>query len=217
MIMAQLRDLSRIRGWNRGASRRGALDVDAGIFLDDVEDDVGHGPVDVGNGQEPLDEAVEVLALREAPDDEAVPVSRDIVHGGHVGVLSDPLLGLDELALGDADSADGREANAKILRVDDGDIAVVDPEYFGVGLAAVIAVRISKGKLIETQKRIAQDPHVAAVYDVTGDWDCFIVGRFAEREDLNGFVKGLLAIPHVDRTVTHVVLNVVKEDPRVHV
>jgi len=95
-----------------------------------------------------------------------------------------------------------------------GYIPVVDPEYFGLGLAAVVAVRISKGKLIETQKRIAQDPHVAAVYDVTGDWDCFIVGRFAGREDLNGFVKGLLAIPHVDRTVTHLVLNVVKEEPR---
>ena len=98
-----------------------------------------------------------------------------------------------------------------------GYVPVVDPEYFGIGLAAVIAVRISKGKLIETQKRIAQDPHVATVYDVTGDWDCFIFGRFTGREDLNDFIKGLLAIPHVDRTVTHLVLNVVKEEPRIPV
>jgi DNA-binding Lrp family transcriptional regulator len=98
-----------------------------------------------------------------------------------------------------------------------GYIPVVDPEYFGIGLAAIVAVRISKGKLIETQKRIAQDPHVSAVYDVTGDWDCFIIGRFTGREDLNDFIKGLLAVPHVDRTVTHLVLNVVKEEPRIHV
>ena len=95
-----------------------------------------------------------------------------------------------------------------------GYVPVVDPEYFGIGLSAIIAVRISKGKLLETQRRIAQDPHVAAVYDVTGDWDSFIVGHFSGREDLNGFIKGLLAIPHVDRTVTHIVLNVVKEEPR---
>jgi DNA-binding Lrp family transcriptional regulator len=95
-----------------------------------------------------------------------------------------------------------------------GYVPVVDPEYFGIGLSAIIAVRISKGKLLETQRRIARDPHVAAVYDVTGDWDSFIVGRFSGREDLNGFIKGLLAIPHVDRTVTHIVLNVVKEEPR---
>jgi DNA-binding Lrp family transcriptional regulator len=95
-----------------------------------------------------------------------------------------------------------------------GYVPVVDPGYFGIGLSAIIAVRFSKGKLLETQKRIAQDPHVAAVYDVTGDWDSFIVGRFSGREDLNGFIKGLLAVPHVDRTVTHIVLNVVKEEPR---
>ena len=95
-----------------------------------------------------------------------------------------------------------------------GYVPVVDPEYFGLGLGAIVAVRISKGRLLETQRRIARDPHVAAVYDVTGDWDSFIVGRFSGREDLNGFIKGLLAIPHVDRTVTHIVLNVVKEDPR---
>jgi DNA-binding Lrp family transcriptional regulator len=97
-----------------------------------------------------------------------------------------------------------------------GYVPVVDPEYFGIGLAAIVAVRISKGKLLETQKRIARDPHVAAVYDVTGDWDSFIVGRFSGREDLNGFIKGLLAIPHVDRSVTHIVLNVVKEEPRLN-
>jgi DNA-binding Lrp family transcriptional regulator len=98
-----------------------------------------------------------------------------------------------------------------------GYVPVVDPEYFGFHLAAIIAVRISRGKLLETQKRISRDVHVAAVYDVTGDWDSFILGRFTDREDLNGFIKKLLAIPYVDRTVTHIVLNVVKEDPRVAV
>ena len=98
-----------------------------------------------------------------------------------------------------------------------GYVPVVDPEYFGIGLSAIIAVRISKGKLLETQRKISQDFHVAAIYDVTGDWDSFIIGRFAGREDLNGFIKKLLAIPYVDRTVTHIVLNVVKEEPRVAV
>jgi DNA-binding Lrp family transcriptional regulator len=98
-----------------------------------------------------------------------------------------------------------------------GYIPVVDPEHFGFHLAAIIAVRISRGKLLETQKKISHDSHVAAIYDVTGDWDSFIIGRFTGREDLNGFIKKLLAIPDVDRTVTHIVLNVVKEEPRVAV
>jgi len=98
-----------------------------------------------------------------------------------------------------------------------GYIPVVDPEYFGVNLIAVIALRISKGKLLETQRKISQDPRVTAVYDVTGDWDSFVIGYFKDREDLNRFIKKLLGFPFVDRTVTHIVLNVVKEERRVYV
>ena len=92
---------------------------------------------------------------------------------------------------------------------------LVDPSSFGLGLIAIIAVRITKGKLIETQKKISLDPRVTAVYDVTGEWDSFIIGYFKDREDLNAFIKKLLSFPLVDRTVTHIVLNVVKEERRV--
>jgi len=98
-----------------------------------------------------------------------------------------------------------------------GYIPIVDPEYFGINLIAIVAVRISKGKLLETQKKISQDARVMAVYDVTGDWDSFVIGYFKDREDLNRFIKKLLAFPFVDRTVTHIVLNVVKEERRVAV
>jgi DNA-binding Lrp family transcriptional regulator len=95
-----------------------------------------------------------------------------------------------------------------------GYVPIVDREHFGIGLVAVVAARISRGKLIEAQKKISRDPHVSVVYDVTGEWDSFIVGHFTGREDLNAFIKKLLAIPDVDRTVTHIVLNVVKEELR---
>jgi Lrp/AsnC family transcriptional regulator for asnA, asnC and gidA len=95
-----------------------------------------------------------------------------------------------------------------------GYIPVVDPEYFGVNLIAIIALRISQGKLLETQKEIAEDPRTVAVYDITGEWDSLIIGNFKDREDLNFFIKNVLAKKYVDRTVTHIVLNVVKEEKR---
>ena len=98
-----------------------------------------------------------------------------------------------------------------------GYVPVVNPEYFGIHLIAIIAVRISKGKLLEAQKKISQDQRVAAVYDVTGEWDSFIIGHFKDREDLNRFIKKLLSLPNIDRTVTHIVLNVVKDEKRVSV
>lgn len=96
-----------------------------------------------------------------------------------------------------------------------GYIPLVDPEYFGLKLIAIIALRISKGKLLETQQQIAKNPKAVAVYDITGEWDSLIIGYFKDRQDLNDFIKDLLSLENVDRTVTHIVLNVVKEERRI--
>ncbi len=95
-----------------------------------------------------------------------------------------------------------------------GYIPVLDPEYFGFTLMAVVALRISDGKLIEAQEKIAEDPRVLAIYDVTGEWDSIVIAHFKGREDLNKFIKTILAQKYVDRTVTHIVLNVVKDERR---
>lgn len=95
-----------------------------------------------------------------------------------------------------------------------GYIPLLNPEYFGFSLMAVINLRISQGKLLETQKKIALDRRVMAVFDVTGDWDSVLIGCFANREDLNQFVKKILSLKYIDRTDTHLVLNVVKNEPR---
>lgn len=98
-----------------------------------------------------------------------------------------------------------------------GYIPVLDPKHFGYDLTAIIAMRISHGKLIETQEKIAEDPRVFAIYDVTGEWDSLVSGRFKNPEDLNQFVKNLLSQRYVERTVTHLVLNVVKDERRLFV
>jgi len=108
----------------------------------------------------------------------------------------------------------------KVRRLEDsgvikGYIPVISAEHFGLDLMALIALRITKGKLLETQQKISEDRRVAAVYDITGEWDSMIIGKFRGRDDLNNFIKGVLSLPFVDRTVTHIVLNVVKEEKRV--
>lgn len=95
-----------------------------------------------------------------------------------------------------------------------GYIPILNPEYFGYNLTAIIALRISKGKLLETQELIAREPQVVAVYDITGEWDSVVIGHFRHREDLNRFIKKILSFRYVDRSVTHLVLNVVKDEKR---
>jgi len=98
-----------------------------------------------------------------------------------------------------------------------GYVPVVDPAHFGLDVAVAIALRISQGKLLDTQKKIAEDPHVTAVYDITGEWDSLVIAYFRTRDDLNKFLKKLNTLPYVDRTVTHLVLNTVKDERRLFV
>lgn len=96
-----------------------------------------------------------------------------------------------------------------------GYIPVLDDELLGWDLWALIGVRISKGRLREVEERLARDPRAYAIYDVTGEYDALLIGRFRDRRDLDRFVKHALQDPHVERSNTQVVLNRVKEERRV--
>ena len=96
-----------------------------------------------------------------------------------------------------------------------GYVPIIDAQRIGYDLQAVIGIRISKGKLIDTQKRIAKDRRVFGVYDVTGDWDSVIMARFQNRDELDKFIKKVLSMEFIERSNTQVVLNAVKDEKRV--
>ncbi|MBI4416764.1 MAG: Lrp/AsnC family transcriptional regulator [Euryarchaeota archaeon] len=96
-----------------------------------------------------------------------------------------------------------------------GYVPVVDPKRIGYDVIAVIGVRISRGKLLEVQRRIGKDERVFGVYDVTGEWDSVIMVRFKNTRELDSFIKKLVAMENVERSYTQVVLNIVKEEKRV--
>lgn len=87
-----------------------------------------------------------------------------------------------------------------------------DYEKLGYELTVIIEVVARKGRLVEAEREIAQLPHVTGVYDVTGACDAMVVAKFKNREELNRFVKHLLGMKGVEKTNTHFVLNVIKED-----
>ena len=90
---------------------------------------------------------------------------------------------------------------------------LLDPEKIGWDLNVVIGLRIQKGRLIEIQEKIAKDPRVYGVYDVTGDFDSMVVARARDRSDLDELSKNVMSVDGVERSVTHLVLNTVKESP----
>lgn len=91
---------------------------------------------------------------------------------------------------------------------------LLDEKKLGYDVLAVIGIRISKGKLLEVQRKIAREDKVVEVYDVTGEYDSVIIVRFRNTKELDAFIKKLVAMDNVERTYTQVVLNVVKQEKR---
>ena len=89
---------------------------------------------------------------------------------------------------------------------------VLAPESVGWSMTIMAGLRSSKGKMIDVQQKIAADPRVFSVYDVTGDWDSIVMARVRDRADLDDLTKTVFTLEGVTRSFTHVVLNTVKED-----
>ncbi|MBO8173629.1 MAG: Lrp/AsnC family transcriptional regulator [Thermococcus sp.] len=88
----------------------------------------------------------------------------------------------------------------------------LDYEKLGYELTAIIGVRAQGKRIIQIEREIAKDAHVLCVYDVTGEYDIIVIAKFKGREDMNRFVKKVLAIDGVEKTNTHVAMDIVKED-----
>ena len=88
----------------------------------------------------------------------------------------------------------------------------IDAEKVGWTMTVLCGLRIEKGRLMEVQRRIAEDPRVFGIYDVTGEFDSMVLARVRERAHLDDLSKTVLSSEGIMRTVTHVVLNTVKQN-----
>ena len=88
---------------------------------------------------------------------------------------------------------------------------IVDYEKAGFDVEILIELRISKGKLIQVEKEIANHPNVFAVYDLTGDFDAAIMARFKTRRQMDNFLKNIQTYDFIERTNSRLILNTIKE------
>lgn len=96
-----------------------------------------------------------------------------------------------------------------------GYIPLLDYGKLGYGFVALIFMQVDGEHLVEVEEQLATPQEVMAVYDITGEFDVVIIARFKNIAAMNSFIKRILKIPYIKRTVTNVILNVVKEDPRI--
>ena len=109
-------------------------------------------------------------------------------------------------------TAYNRVKNLEATGVVKGYTVVLDPTKLGFELTAIILIQAVGSHLAEVEKEIAKTANVVAVYDIAGEHDAAVVAKFEDRASLNSYLKNLLAMPYVKRTVTNVALNIVKEE-----
>jgi DNA-binding Lrp family transcriptional regulator len=89
---------------------------------------------------------------------------------------------------------------------------ILDSAELGYNLTVIVMIQAEGNFLADVENEISKSANVITVYDITGDYDAVAIAKFKDRTSLNAFIKNLLSLPHIKRTVTHIVLNIIKED-----
>jgi DNA-binding Lrp family transcriptional regulator len=95
-----------------------------------------------------------------------------------------------------------------------GYIPLLDHLKVGYVFTVLILIQVEGEHIVNVEKNLASIKEVVAVYDITGEFDVAVLAKFKSQPSLNNFIKTMLKMPYVQRTVTNMVLNTVKEDHR---
>ncbi|MDY6776639.1 MAG: Lrp/AsnC family transcriptional regulator [Candidatus Nanohaloarchaea archaeon] len=80
------------------------------------------------------------------------------------------------------------------------------------GMAAVEVV-VKGDDLDLLKEQVEEEDSVVSAYTITGDTDLLLLVKFEGREELRGFVQEeLTGSEHVEKTITHMTLDVLKEN-----
>lgn len=90
-------------------------------------------------------------------------------------------------------------------------------DYSKLGFPITIVTQIkAKGNLIpKIVESLKEDDCLTHVYEITGEFDILVIGKFRDQESMNREIKRLLSHPAIEETNTSVVLSIVKEDAEI--
>jgi len=91
--------------------------------------------------------------------------------------------------------------------------AILNYDTLGYDIPILIEVQVARGQLVEVERRLAQNPHVVAVYDITGGFDVVVIAKFKNRKQMDMFIKEIQTYDYILRTNTRLILQVIKEKP----
>lgn len=89
--------------------------------------------------------------------------------------------------------------------------ADIDYGKLGLGLVAVTRIKARGEALPAIVESLTSHPNLTHVYEITGEFDVMVIGRFANESEMNREIKSMLSMPGIEGTNTSIVLDAPKE------
>jgi DNA-binding Lrp family transcriptional regulator len=94
--------------------------------------------------------------------------------------------------------------------------ALVDYAKLGYPITTVTLIKARGNQIPAIVAELTKnDEHLTHVYEITGEFDILVIGKFRDQESMNREIKRLLSHPAIERTNTSIVLAVAKEEAAV--
>ncbi len=88
---------------------------------------------------------------------------------------------------------------------------VIDYARLGYRLTAITKIKAKGAQIPEIVTALTKEDTLVDVYEITGDYDVLVIGKFPDEEMMNREIKRLLSHPEIEGTNTSIVLSVAKE------
>ncbi|MFQ5795405.1 MAG: winged helix-turn-helix transcriptional regulator [Candidatus Bipolaricaulia bacterium] len=88
----------------------------------------------------------------------------------------------------------------------------IDYTQFGYSLTAITQIKARGTEIPKIVEILRQDENLTHVYEITGEFDILVIGKFLDEAMMNREIKRLLSNPMIEGTNTSVVLSAVKEN-----
>lgn len=94
---------------------------------------------------------------------------------------------------------------------------IIALDKIGYDITAVVHIKIKNGKMEEAAEKLAKDPKVCSVFDVSGEYDMMAIAKFYNTKELDRWDKKLLKDTElIERINTSIVFTAKKESTNVN-
>jgi DNA-binding Lrp family transcriptional regulator len=92
---------------------------------------------------------------------------------------------------------------------------LLDYGQLGYQITTIIRIKANGNRIPEIVESLRKDDRLTHVYEITGEFDIMVIGKFRDQESMNQEIKKLLNHPAIDETNTSIVLSAAKENDEI--